>query len=943
STEAGTVEAGTLITVTIDAPLYDTNTADDNGCDPTGCVGEFTRDGDVTPNSRWSCKPSLGPDGSTCSIKYSLADVVSIEALNIALYKGDERTRTIEIYVDDVLATSWTSSGTTAGLEIVDLDVIGQEVILRGVLDDSEWLSVKEVEILVDDGTDPVAVEAGTLGTVKTVAALYDTRLFGDNGCDPVGCTAALTRDGDLAADSRWSCAPSLGGECTISYDLGVVRDLSELRLAMYQGTTRTRTIEVYVDGALITTWTSSGTTDGFESVNLSWASGQVIELTGVLANTEWFSIIETKIMVISGEITPPTPTPTLESPQPVVMPTQNLEPVGRIPLARGDSDLLNTFYVKDGDLSTAWTCTADGADTDDNYQCLLYFNLFTYRHVIQVKIALTNGAGGVVDMRIGGRFNSNLFEEFVTSSGTTDDFETYDYDYFTNIVSIAGVFTSPGGSISISEMEIVEEVQPGEVSVSDFATPYDNGDGLWNEVTADALEWTSDAEEAWDRKLTFSLSTYSTLNAVELQFPTGETYIFDLQLYDGRVSFPRSHFVWQNLESADAEGWQSFDVSQFLSTNQYVTVISLVMRGTGSGAPGFYLLDARFIGVAEDNPTNQFFVASTFIETWENALYPDFVAERSGDQAAIMQAICAAKKASFDGVDCVGEDAAATGTVTLPLGDFLVNGNIYMKSGVSLEGRYTDDDAPFTTDIQLDDDAAGNTAVNAIIVMDGISDAKIEDLWIRGLYDPETSNSGSAVDGLGSTCVSITGSQNITCEDIEIRFCDGDAMVVSDSKIVNIDADRFDDEFSPWTIGRSRGTGLVVDTCDAVWVRRHAMWDNGVAGIRILGSNNFTFEATFNDEYSSEGEGYVGSTDGQQPIEVIVESSTLVTFHNMSVRSTNDPVMTVSADSSAVIFDSCGFSRVDSGTCVIEMGDPSVVTAKDDELTLVDNCYIKV
>ena len=28
------------------------------------------------------------------------------------------------------------------------------------------------------------------------------------------------------------------------------------------------------------------------------------------------------------------------------------------------------------------------------------------------------------------------------------------------------------------------------------------------------------------------------------------------------------------------------------------------------------------------------------------------------------MEAICAAKKASFDGVDCVGEDATATGTV---------------------------------------------------------------------------------------------------------------------------------------------------------------------------------------------------------------------------------------------------------------------------------------
>ena len=69
----------------------------------------------------------------------------------------------------------------------------------------------------------------------------------------------------------------------------------------MHRGTTRTRTIEVYVDGALITTWTSSGTTDGFESVNLSWASGQVIELTGVLDDTEWLSIVE--VSLVSPEV----------------------------------------------------------------------------------------------------------------------------------------------------------------------------------------------------------------------------------------------------------------------------------------------------------------------------------------------------------------------------------------------------------------------------------------------------------------------------------------------------------------------------------------------------------------------------------------------------------------------------------------------------------------
>lgn len=59
----------------------------------------------------------------------------------------------------------------------------------------------QQVEILVDDeengGNDDasaVEVEAGTLGTVTATAALYDPSLGISNGCDPDGCTAALTR-----------------------------------------------------------------------------------------------------------------------------------------------------------------------------------------------------------------------------------------------------------------------------------------------------------------------------------------------------------------------------------------------------------------------------------------------------------------------------------------------------------------------------------------------------------------------------------------------------------------------------------------------------------------------------------------------------------------------------------------------------------------------------
>ena len=57
--------------------------------------------------------------------------------------------------------------------------------------------------------------------------------------------------------------------------------------------------------------------------------------------------------------------------------------------------------------------------------------------------------------------------------------------------------------------------------------------------------------------------------------------------------------------------------------------------------------------------------MGSSRIQWWDgDKRYPDSVAEGTGDQRAINAAICAAKKASFDGGDCVGGDDTATGTV---------------------------------------------------------------------------------------------------------------------------------------------------------------------------------------------------------------------------------------------------------------------------------------
>eukprot|EP00903_Cladosiphon_okamuranus_P010017 g9499.t1 len=143
--------------------------------------------------------------------------------------------------------------------------------------------------------------------------------------------------------------------------------------------------------------------------------------------------------------------------------------------------------------------------------------------------------------------------------------------------------------------------------------------------------------------------------------------------------------------------------------------------------------------------------------------------------------------------------------------------------------------------------------------------------------------------------------------------------------------------------LGNSRGTGIVVDTSDTVWVRRHDVEENGMAGIHIMASKKLTFVGPLssNEESGSAGQGFVGSQDGPQPIELIMESSTLVTFNDVYFLSANDPVMTVSADSS-IAFNSCGFGQIATGTCVVQADDLSVVTTgDDDELTLEGNCFV--
>lgn len=69
--------------------------------------------------------------------------------------------------------------------------------------------------------------------------------------------------------------------------------------------------------------------------------------------------------------------------------------------------------------------------------------------------------------------------------------------------------------------------------------------------VTNDAFEWISDSEEAAGNQLAFYFSSYSLVPTVQLKFPVGDTYIFDIERYESYYGQPtttvqvRIHFVW--------------------------------------------------------------------------------------------------------------------------------------------------------------------------------------------------------------------------------------------------------------------------------------------------------------------------------------------------------------------------------------------------------------
>lgn len=133
--------------VTVSANAWDArNTA--SGCPPDGCVAENVLDENIEPESRWSCKASISQI-EACELTFVFDEPQDIVEIRIAMFKGNERSRTVNIWADGVLSTTVTTSATTLELEAYELAAMqATTIVLQEAGGDSnDWFSVTEVGV----------------------------------------------------------------------------------------------------------------------------------------------------------------------------------------------------------------------------------------------------------------------------------------------------------------------------------------------------------------------------------------------------------------------------------------------------------------------------------------------------------------------------------------------------------------------------------------------------------------------------------------------------------------------------------------------------------------------------------------------------------------------------------------------------------------------------
>jgi lysophospholipase L1-like esterase len=243
---------------------------------------------------------------------------------------------------------------------------------------------------------------------------------------------SASTSDGNLPANTidnnlatRWSAS---GDGQWIRFDLGAVRTVAHVGLAVYNGNARQNRFDLQTsaDGAawtsVLTGASTSGTTTLEEIHDFADVDARFVRYVGHGSTVGTFnSLTEVSLFAPSGQVTPtstpqPTPTPT---PTPVGTPVEVTPPASAVTASTQDANVpANTV---DDNLATRWSANGDGQ--------WVQFDLGAARTITHVKVAVYNGNArrNAFDLQVstGGGVWTTVWSG--QSSGNTTAEETYE------------------------------------------------------------------------------------------------------------------------------------------------------------------------------------------------------------------------------------------------------------------------------------------------------------------------------------------------------------------------------------------------------------------------------------------------------------------------------------------------------------------------------------
>jgi len=257
----------------------------------------------------------------------------------------------------------------------------------------------------------------------------------------PAGsAVTASTNDGNVPANTvdnnlttRWSAN---GDGQWIRYDLGTVRTVSHVAIAVHNGNTRQNRFDLQVSSDnvnwtnVITGGLTSGTTSAEEIHDFADTDARWVRYLGHGATTSTFnSVAEVSLFAPNGPTATPTPTaiPT-STPNPTPTATPGGQPVEITPGASAVTASTHDGNLPagavDNSLATRWSANGDGQ--------WLQLDLGTTRTVSHVRIATYNGDTRQTRFDLQVATTPGAWTNILTNtltSGTTTGEETFDFD----------------------------------------------------------------------------------------------------------------------------------------------------------------------------------------------------------------------------------------------------------------------------------------------------------------------------------------------------------------------------------------------------------------------------------------------------------------------------------------------------------------------------------